>query len=62
MEEKPVILVVEDEVLIRMAAVQMLEVAGFAVLEAANAHHAGTHVAETDTCDDLHSVTNPPTT
>ena len=31
MEEKAVILVVEDEALIRMGAVQMLEEAGFAV-------------------------------
>jgi two-component system, response regulator PdtaR len=35
--EKTVILVVEDEAIIRMGAVQMLEDAGFAVLEACNA-------------------------
>lgn len=35
-----VILVVEDEALIRMGAVQMLEEAGFAVIEAWNAHDA----------------------
>ena len=35
--EKTVILVVEDEAIIRMGAVQMLEDAGFAVLEASNA-------------------------
>ena len=40
MEERAVILVVEDEVLIRMAAVQMLEDAGFVVLEAGNADDA----------------------
>ena len=34
------ILVVEDEALIRMGAVQMLEEAGFAVIEAWNAHDA----------------------
>ena len=37
MKNKDVILVVEDEALIRMAAVDMLEEAGFAVVEAANA-------------------------
>ena len=40
MEERAVILVVEDEPVIRIAAVRMLEDAGFAVLEAANAHDA----------------------
>jgi CheY-like chemotaxis protein len=40
MEEKAVILVVEDEAIIRMEAVQMLENAGFAVVEACNAHDA----------------------
>ena len=40
MEEKVLILVVEDEALIRMGAVQMLEEAGFAVIEAWNAHDA----------------------
>ena len=35
--EKTVILVVEDEAIIRMGTVQMLEDAGFAVLEACNA-------------------------
>ena len=42
MAQKTVILVVEDEVLIRMGAVQMLEEAGFAVLEAGNAQDAMT--------------------
>ena len=40
MEEMVVILVVEDEAIIRMEAVQMLEAAGFAVIEAFNAHDA----------------------
>jgi CheY-like chemotaxis protein len=40
MKKKDVILVVEDEALIRMAAVDMLEEAGFAVVEAANADSA----------------------
>jgi CheY-like chemotaxis protein len=40
MEQKVLILVVEDEALIRMGAVQMLEDAGFAVIEAWNAHDA----------------------
>ncbi|HXL71075.1 MAG TPA: response regulator [Rhizomicrobium sp.] len=37
---KTVILVVEDEAIIRMGAVQMLEDAGFTVVEAGNAHDA----------------------
>jgi CheY-like chemotaxis protein len=40
MSEKTVILVVEDEAIIRMGAVQMLEDAGFEVVEASNAHDA----------------------
>jgi two-component system, response regulator PdtaR len=40
MAQKAVILVVEDETLIRMGATQMLEEAGFAVVEAGNAHDA----------------------
>jgi CheY-like chemotaxis protein len=40
MVEKTIILVVEDEALIRMEAVQILEDAGFVVLEAENAHDA----------------------
>jgi CheY-like chemotaxis protein len=38
--EKAVILVVEDEALIRMEAVQMLEEAGFVAVEASNAEDA----------------------
>ena len=38
--EKAVILVVEDEALIRMEAVQMLEEAGFVAVEASNADDA----------------------
>ena len=40
MRKKPVILVVEDESIIRMEAVQMLEDAGFSVVEASNADDA----------------------
>ena len=40
MAQKTVILVVEDEAIIRMGAVQMLEDAGFTVVEAGNAHDA----------------------
>src|SRR5579864_352484 len=36
----PVILVVEDEALVRLAAVGMLEDAGFRMIEAVNADHA----------------------
>jgi two-component system, response regulator PdtaR len=38
--QKPVVLVVEDEVLIRMNTVEIIEDAGFHVLEAANADDA----------------------
>jgi CheY-like chemotaxis protein len=37
---KPVVLVVEDEPLLRMAAVDMIEAAGFEVVEAADATQA----------------------
>ena len=40
MKKKAVILVVEDEAIIRMEAVQILEDAGFSVVEACNAHDA----------------------
>ena len=40
MAQKTVILVVEDEAIIRMGAVQMLEEAGFVVVEAGNANDA----------------------
>lgn len=40
MAQTTVILVVEDETIIRMGAVQMLEEAGFTVVEANNAHEA----------------------
>jgi CheY-like chemotaxis protein len=36
----PVVLIVEDEALVRLGAVQMLEDAGFEVIEAANADEA----------------------
>jgi len=45
MDENAVILVVEDEIIIRMGAVQMLEDAGFTVVEAGNAQEA-THILE----------------
>lgn len=38
--QKPVVLVVEDEILLRMDAVDLLEEAGFDVLDAANADEA----------------------
>jgi len=38
--ERPVVLVVEDEPLIRLDAVSMIEDAGFEVVEAANADEA----------------------
>jgi CheY-like chemotaxis protein len=38
--EKPVVLVVEDEALIRISALQIIEDAGFAVAEASNADEA----------------------
>jgi two-component system, response regulator PdtaR len=37
---RPVILIVEDDFLIRMGAVEMIEAAGFAIVEAANADEA----------------------
>jgi CheY-like chemotaxis protein len=38
--ERPVILVVEDEYFLRMNAVEMIEAAGYVVLEASNADEA----------------------
>ncbi len=38
--DNPIILVVEDEIFIRMNAIQMLEDAGYATLEASNADEA----------------------
>jgi CheY-like chemotaxis protein len=40
MKERPVVLVVEDEPLLRMAATDMVEDAGFVAVEAANATEA----------------------
>jgi len=37
---RPVVLIVEDDFLLRMEAISMIEAAGFAVLEAANADDA----------------------
>lgn len=45
---RPVILVVEDEVFLRMSAVDMIEDAGFAVLEACTADEA-IHILESRT-------------
>src|SRR3977135_1568087 len=38
--KRPVVLIVEDELLLRMNAVEMIEAAGFAAVEAANADEA----------------------
>jgi CheY-like chemotaxis protein len=38
--KRPVVLIVEDELLLRMNAVDMIEAAGFEVVEAANADEA----------------------
>jgi CheY-like chemotaxis protein len=38
--KRPVVLIVEDEFLLRMDAVDMIEAAGFEVVEAANADEA----------------------
>jgi CheY-like chemotaxis protein len=38
--KRPVVLIVEDELLLRMNAVEMIEAAGFEVVEAANADEA----------------------
>jgi CheY-like chemotaxis protein len=38
--ERPVVLIVEDEALIRLNAVEMIETAGFQAMEAANADEA----------------------
>jgi CheY-like chemotaxis protein len=53
MSKKTVILVVEDEAIIRMGAVQMLEDAGYAVVEASNAHDA---MAILENCNDVRAV------
>ena len=60
--KKTVILVVEDEVIIRMGAVQMLEDAGFAVVEASNAHDAmGILENRTDVCAVFTDINMPGT-
>ena len=50
---KPVILIVEDEVLLRMDSVQVLEDAGFEVIPAANADEA---IAILSARSDIHLV------
>jgi CheY-like chemotaxis protein len=51
--KKPLILVVEDEALIRMATAQMLKDAGYAVVEAANADIA---IGILESRDDIRAV------
>jgi CheY-like chemotaxis protein len=51
--EKAVVLVVEDEALIRMSAVHIVEDAGFAVVEACNADEA---IAILESRDDIRAV------
>ncbi|WP_040408373.1 response regulator [Aureimonas ureilytica] len=50
-----VALVAEDEPLLRMEAVDLLEDAGFTVLEAANTTQALRHLADTDTIELLYT-------
>jgi CheY-like chemotaxis protein len=62
MAQKTVILVVEDEVIIRMGAVQMLEEAGFTVVEAHNAHDAvSIHEDRNDVCAIFTDIKKPGT-
>jgi len=51
--KKPVILIVEDEMLIRLDAIEMIESAGFDTLEAANADEA---IAILEARPDIHVV------
>ena len=53
MLEKPVVLVVEDEPIIRMETVQMVEDAGYAVLDAPNTDDAMTILEDRQ---DIHAV------
>jgi CheY-like chemotaxis protein len=50
---RPVVLIVEDELLIRMDAIEMIECAGFDTLEAANADEA---IAILSARPDIHVV------
>jgi CheY-like chemotaxis protein len=50
---RPVVLIVEDELLIRMDAIEMIEAAGFDTLEAANADEA---IAILSARPDIHVV------
>jgi two-component system, response regulator PdtaR len=52
-DPKAVILVVEDEALIRMGAIDLVRAAGFAALEASNAAHA---IAILEARPDIHLV------
>ncbi len=51
--KRPVILIVEDELLIRMDAIEMIEAAGFDALEASNADEA---IAILEARPDIHVV------
>ena len=53
LEKRVIILVVEDDFLLRMDAVQMIEEAGFDVLEAANADEA---IAILETRSDINVI------
>ena len=46
--DRPTVLVVEDEAIIRLAAVDMIESAGFAVIDAADATAAMRHLEDHD--------------
>jgi CheY-like chemotaxis protein len=62
MAHKKLVLVVEDEAIIRMEAVQMLEDAGFNVVEASNASDAiGLLEARTDICAVFTDINMPGT-
>lgn len=51
--EKPIVLVVEDEALIRISALQMIRDAGFGVLEACNADEA---IKQLESRNDIRAV------
>jgi two-component system, response regulator PdtaR len=50
---RPVVLIVEDEALIRMNAIEMIETAGFDVVEATDADHA---IAVLEKRNDIHLI------
>ncbi len=53
MRKVPIILIVDDEPLIRQSAVQMIEDAGFEIIEAANADEA---IRILESCSDIRVV------